>query len=51
MLYDLLEIGSHFWIFMFSPICLLGQMESVGVAGVLEEAGDADSRACTKSQV
>ena len=30
---------------------LFGQMESINVAGVLQEAGDADSRACTRSQV
>ena len=26
-------------------------MDSINVAGVLQEAGDADSRACTRSQV
>ena len=26
-------------------------MESINVAGILQEAGDAESRACTRSQV
>ena len=30
---------------------LFGQMESLDVAGVLQEAGDADSKAHTRSQV
>ena len=29
----------------------IGRMESVNVAGVLQEAGDADSRARTRTQV
>ena len=36
--------------FVFSGY-LIGQMESINVAGVLQEAGDADSRAHTRSQV
>ena len=30
---------------------MIGQMESINVAGVLQEAGDADSRAHIRSQV
>ena len=30
---------------------IFGDMESMNVAGVLQEAGDADWRACTRSQV
>ena len=30
---------------------LFGQMESINVGGVLQEAGDADSRTRTRSQV
>ena len=33
------------------PDWLFCRMESINVAGVLEEAGDADSSASTKSQV
>ena len=39
---------------MTSSLTLLdsfGRMESINVACVLQEAGDADSRACTRSQV
>ena len=36
--------------FIFSGY-LIGRMESINVAGVLQEAGDADSRAGTRSQV
>ena len=36
--------------FVFSGY-LIGRMESINVAGVLHEAGDADSRAGTRSQV
>ena len=34
--------------FLFLLGCLFGQMESMDVAGVLQEAGDADSRARTR---
>ena len=34
-----------------SDYCCIGQMESINVAGVLQETGDADSRARTRSQV
>ena len=36
--------------FVFSDF-LFGWMESINVAGVLQEAGDADSKARTRSQV
>ena len=36
--------------FVFSGY-LIGRMESINVAGVLQEAGDADSRARTRSQL
>ena len=48
MEYDLLGVSSFFKIF-FS--CLFGQMESIDVAGVLQEPGDVDSRARTRSQM
>ena len=35
---------------LFFPGWLFGQMESTNVAGVLQEVGDADSRAHTRSQ-
>ena len=37
--------------FLFLLTWLFGRMESMDAAGVLQEAGDADSRACTRSQV
>ena len=36
---------------LFLPGCFFWPLESMNVAGVLQEAGDADSRACTRSQV
>ena len=44
----MLEVESHFWILCFFPGGLFGRMESINVAGVLQEAADADSRACTR---
>ena len=35
---------------LFFPGWLFGRMESINVAGVLQEVGDADSRAYTRSQ-
>ena len=51
--YDMicLEVRSNFWILCFFLVDCFGQMESVNVAGVLQETGDADSRAHTRSQV
>ena len=49
--YDLLEVRSHFWVFCFFLVDCFALMESINVAGVLQKAEDADSRACTKSQV
>ena len=37
--------------FLFLLQWVFGRIESVDVAGVLQEVGDADSRACTRSQV
>ena len=49
--YDLQGVESHFWVLCFFVVISLGGMESINVAGVLQEAGDADSSACTRSQV
>ena len=46
----MLEVESHFRILCFFPGGLFGQMESINVAGVLQEAADADSRACTRAK-
>ena len=35
---------------LFLPFCLLGCLRSIDVAGVLQEAGDADLRACIWSK-
>ena len=40
-----------FYDFLFLPGWLFDQMKSKDVAGVLQEVGEADSRACTSSQV
>ena len=37
--------------FPFFLVNCFGGMKSINVASVLQEAGDADSRACTRSQV
>ena len=46
-------VGSWIWFrgFLFSSGQVFGQMESINVAGVFQEAWDADSRAHTRSQV
>ena len=44
------ELNLISWFFAFSGY-LFGRMESINVAGVLQEAWDADSRAHTRSQV
>ena len=51
--YDMicLDVGSNFCILCFLLFDCFEWMESINVAGVLKEAGDADSRAYTKSQV
>ena len=44
-----LDLFSRFFCFFLDD--LLGRMESTDVAGVLQEPGDADSKARTRSQV
>ena len=40
--YDLLEVQSHFWILYFFLVDCFWRMESINVAGVLQEEEDAD---------
>ena len=46
-----LEVGFDFCILCFFLVDCFGQMESINVNGVLQEAGDADSSVRIRSQV
>ena len=49
--YNLLEVRTNFWVLCFFLVDCFGQMESINLAGVLQEVGDADSRGRTRSQM